>query len=817
MKKLLLFIAVPVILFILIFLFQAGNLILGGEGNYFLDVKAIQNLYGSAWFSLGSGIGSSNPLVHQPFAVFNFISTLQSFSIPYRAINLIFVFLMYYLPFLSMFWLLYKILRFNFNVSFLAALFYILNPFSIIHFQFLMFWNIAPFIVFPITFGIIYKFYRQPLYLFTAFGTFVLIFAFSFANIPYLVLFHLFLPFAISLSGYLHAAKFELKHACKNYFLLLLSFSLFNLWWLLPLIRFQIQDLSALYNPSDAIEYVQGSIGGRTFLLRLFTFKTYVSEPSDHFIASYFNNPLITILLFIPFGLLIYGYFTKRVRGSKIIIPTVFLLVALFLNKGSTEPFASVNVFLLEKLPLFFVFKTPLEKFSVLSVFLFTITIALILNHRGKFFNAAFILYLAICSVPFLTLQFIPDYLIGNDRYVTKKFVDKSDYQLFRSTINNDSYESRLLSLPGSYNYQVTMQNHENKYYRGLDPLLFSVNKPFLAAYWSNRFDDIYRNLSNPNIGKLLGVYNVQNIVLNHDIYPSFAVKEKATAKQLDAIFARSMQSKKFGPITVYKNPTYVPHIYSATNLITTVSEPNVLPAIMLDNKFSVRSAVVMRRLIPAELDDKLSSLKNPVDINEEPTIEFRKINPSKYVVRVNGAKNDFVLVFAEEFHKGWKMYLPNLNKTTLSLTDLSLYKKLPGEVNQATKSEIEKLAEENKLSVLSRGGVMNFISTNHESSIQNENLPDSSVWLTNNPIKTYSDSSHFLANGYANAWLVSLNEICSSEATCVRNSDGTVDFQIVLGFWPEQLRLIGVLVTIGVAGLSLSASIIQFIRRKTK
>jgi len=40
-----------------------------------------------------------------------------------------------------------------------------------------------------------------------------------------------------------------------------------------------------------------------------------------------------------------------------------------------------------------------------------------------------------------------------------------------------------------------------------------------------------------------------------------------------------------------------------------------------------------------------------------EPEITFKKINPTKYLVKVEGAKGPFWLVFSESFHKQWRVY----------------------------------------------------------------------------------------------------------------------------------------------------------------
>lgn len=44
--------------------------------------------------------------------------------------------------------------------------------------------------------------------------------------------------------------------------------------------------------------------------------------------------------------------------------------------------------------------------------------------------------------------------------------------------------------------------------------------------------------------------------------------------------------------------------------------------------------------------------------VNEAPKVEFKKINPTRYIVDVKGSKGPFTLVFGESFHGGWHAYI---------------------------------------------------------------------------------------------------------------------------------------------------------------
>lgn len=80
----------------------------------------------------------------------------------------------------------------------------------------------------------------------------------------------------------------------------------------------------------------------------------------------------------------------------------------------------------------------------------------------------------------------------------------------------------------------------------------------------------------------------------------------------------------------------------------------------------------------------------------------------------------------------------------------------------------------------------IDFVSKNFQGSIQNNNLdngPINETWFKT-PIK---ESNHLVANGYANAWLIEVDDFCKINK-CVKNSDGSYEIELVLEFWPQRL-----------------------------
>jgi hypothetical protein len=142
------------------------------------------------------------------------------------------------------------------------------------------------------------------------------------------------------------------------------------------------------------------------------------------------------------------------------------------------------------------------------------------------------------------------------------------------------------------------------------------------------------------------------------------------------------------------------------------------------------------------------------------PKLEYRQINPTKYVVNVLGAKESFPLIFSESFHPDWKIYVQP---------------ELAGQ------------------------GAGKFISENNQGTIQNENLAGGRFYdlLFRKPVL---DDKHLLINGFANAWWIDINEIKNQKSkikSYIENPDGSIDFELIIEFEPQKYFYLG----LGISG----------------
>lgn len=895
---------------------------LGGEGNYFLDVSLVKSLYGHTWLPLTGGLGAPNSLLNFPVGIFDFFDFLHTIGMSAKAVNTTSVFLIYFLPFIAMFFLLDRCLKIELKASILICLFYIFNPFSTIHLYGQTFWNLAMLFVLPITFSLLYKYFLNYKKLFIYFGIFTALVSFSFAGIPYFAIFHIFLLMSLIIISYLQENKLKAKRILMNFVILESSFILFNFWWLLPFFKFAFFDAHTFYTREIAINWINSSSGFGSMMSQLLSLRFLASSifPSYYYnssIVQFYDNNFVRIILYIPLLIIAGSLFIKNYKWqkAKIVVLATFLIV-LFLTKGANNPFANIYMFLMKYAPLFYIFKSPWEKFGVLLAFVFTLTLVFaMIRKKGRLNFYLLGIYLIVCSIPFLTLNFIPDFSISKDDFVTRKFIDKTEYQQVRQIINNDKLDYRLLSLPGSLNYQITMLNHDgNKYYRGMDPIMLALNKPFVATYWGSQFDIIYNNFSNENMENSLSIFNVRKILINADIVPSFGFKERENITELNELFSLKMSKWESGSIKLFKNDYFLPNFYTTKSIIISPGSIDKLSDIVFNPCYQIRSVVYFQeqnqnnqagldklnisatgnninmgggddvcwkikteignlekqiassgnlgkdRLLTkeqkkelavnnAKLNELKSGLNKKIDYYNEisheqeselPTLEFKKINPIKYRVVVHRARGSFPLIFGESFHGGWKVYSSNRNAGNkidkLKLVD---YKILDGNNDdQASRGEVESFIDQGLITDLGNGAErvikhkkftdnkesldyfekykIDFISKNIQGTIQNNNLSAGNFYETwfKQPIANSAD--HFMANSYANSWLIDTDKICAQTNNCRKNADGSYDIELVIEFWPQRLFYIGLFIS-GLTLFSCLGYLVYSWRKKIK
>lgn len=729
--------------------YKSGHILLGGEGNYYLDFDVHFNTHGYAWLNLATGFFGTSlnaDLFNGYFLIF-----LQNLFGNIGLVNFILFFLIYFLPFLGIFFVC-KELKIIPLLSFGISLFYVVNPFSLNYLASLNQWNTTTLSLIPILFWIILRYFDDNFKLFFYFGFISFIFAFSNANPPLAILHQISIALSVIIISYYLKPVVLPVQVLKKYITILASFILFNACWILNWF-YVLGDVKKMWTPSSALSWLTSS-GLKPIFRKILTFTADIpSDPTYSFLSKHYNSKLAVLVMLIPISIILFSIYTVMIKRPRkhILYLSISLLVTIFLMNGIRYPLGKIYGYLVSKNFIFFsIFKTPTEKWGILYVFIFTLLLIFTLNELKKeryykYILILFAIYLLFCSIPFITGNFIPDYKVGTIGYGSRSYVDRIEYQKLREQINNDCLEYRVLSLPGSVNYQVMLPVNGNKYYTGMDPIVSNLYKPFIAAYSNNilvNYDLLFNNISSPRYDKFLSIYNIKKVVLNKDLYPWFGFKQKEDILELEKIFSKTMPYKKYGSLVVFDNlKNFLPRIYPANVPIFIDGGEDEMFKVVTSGKFTMNNKVIF-------LSNKINKtqwnfLRKYMTLGKpSPVITFQKINPAKYIVKIENATSGFFLVFLETYHPGWRAYL---------------------ESNPFRFNEV--IAEYNDINVKEARHKRDFILGDVE-------------YLFKKLI--VSQDRHFLVNGYANGWYL----------------DKAGTYYITLYYWPQLLFYAGFIIS---------------------
>lgn len=595
-----LFVAFGLILLLLDF-YKNGRMILGSEGSYYTDFISLFKNYAYAWQPVGVGLYaiSINYVFH--------LSFLQALINNERLVNFLMVYSIYFLPLLAVY-LLSLELKLNPWLALLIGLFYITNPFTSNFFKSINQWNMLAAYILPAFLWLILKFYNQNFKLFLFFGLHSILFAFTNANPPTMVIYQIAIAFFVLFISLYKEGEFKFRVIVKKYLLLVLSFFLFNLWWIINWF-YILSEVRKTYTKEFAISWLRGAERFVPALWRTINLTSLLEYPTNtrfDFFNQHFNGPLAQLILSIPVFLLIYFLFRKKFGRKHHLFLTTFLLLVAFLSKGVRGIFGRVYEFMVMHFPFFHIFKSAAEKWGLLFVFLLTLYFIFILKdfRKNKFYRlflVFLIIYVSFCLKPFVTLNFLPDARISKQLTHSKRFLYKTEYQDLRSELNSDPRIYRLLSLPGSLNYQIALWIEGNRFYTGNDPILSNINKPFLAPYngnYTQRFHLLFDSISEPNYLNLLGFFNIKKIVINKDMYPWFGFREKENIYEIEEILDKTLAASKDEVIDLYDvGEFYLPRFYVPDKVIySSANRPKSFLGITSLKDFSKRTAIYPER-----------------------------------------------------------------------------------------------------------------------------------------------------------------------------------------------------------------------------
>lgn len=207
---------------------------------------------------------------------------------------------------------------------------------------------------------------------------------------------------------------------------------------------------------------------------------------------------------------------------------------------------------------------------------------------------------------------------------------------------------------------------------------------------------------------------------------------------------------------------------------------------------------------------------------SDAPTVEFRKLDSTLYRVRIHDKREPFMLVFNETYNAHWRLGLanspqpgvPSLAPAAANLTQID---------GAASRSEVDEYLASGWLTppalVAAKGHdtaetrPLGFVSAKNEGSIQNDNLPKP-AFLDVMKMPSVAEDSHFIANGFANGWILDPEKVCKEPNACIRGVDGKLTMDLVIEFMPQRVFYIGGAVTLTTLFLLFGAGVFTLARR---
>jgi len=355
--------------------FRYGLIYGGGDiGLPLYDPSLSAEISKFTWWDT-QGTGFSYPAISPSCPFYLALSIFQKIGFTPFLIQVLFFFSMLILSGFGIFYL-GKILTKDSKISFLASIFYLINPYIMMNIWHRFAHTTMVMMAFiPWTLVILYLGAKRRKFIFALILSAVSLFgAYSIGTPAFLATWwFLVLTFWIYLF-WVDEGKNKLKFYLTFLICLVLFWLGFHLWWLAPFLKTASQALFLSATSTGNIESLRGvsQYASLPYVLRGIS-SFYLTQQVDW--GKIYLNPLFKILSWLGVGAILISFFNKRKPKHFFFFGFLFL-ITIFVSKGSEIPLGNLIVFAFTLFPSLGVFRNPFEKFGVLfplaSSFLFS-------------------------------------------------------------------------------------------------------------------------------------------------------------------------------------------------------------------------------------------------------------------------------------------------------------------------------------------------------------------------------------------------------------------------------------------------------------
>lgn len=423
-------------------------------------------------------------------------------------------------------------------------------------------------------------------------------------------------PFAIALySAFIIPFLFikERIFTIKNALLLLLlatSSALFSLPVILPLVLAYVAgDPYPLRSGFQAYAFPTNGISGLFRYFFEWTIEQFWGGRNFHSYYPYFKNIIVIITAYIlwviPISALILS--TNKVLKKVIIYLVSIIVLGFFVAKANQPPLGYINRMLYDYIPAFSIFRTPDTKFGLPIVLSLSILISIaFVQYKNVFIRSILIIAVVLQTGIFFTGVPIIEVKAG-DSYQRIVHIP-AEYNNISNILNTDKNEDSVLMFPG-----LSYANYDFKNGYGItgpDLLAKMIERPTIFS------DGFIHGMSEKKYNNLIRGFNAKKITESGIKY----VLIRKNVNKIDTIMQEEMLKKNHAYIEVYSSQ------------LGTLFEVNGLRSTPL------------------------------ISFENGSYITYKKISPIKYSLKINNVNSRDKLVFANSYHKGWKLFPKNPN-----------------------------------------------------------------------------------------------------------------------------------------------------------
>ncbi len=626
---------------------------------------------------------------------------------------------------------------------------------------------------------------------------FVIVIFFSSLDLPNpKYLFHLFLVATVSLSLALAFGLIQKSFFTKNWrkFVFL---ALASAYLIVPLVFFATHYAPENYGVHTQAGYKDSGRmmdSGSTTVDKMFRLYHDGINLNEEDRLAYFSGRVFVFFSFTFIVIVFLNVCWKKQKDEEYkynLILLVLCLVFLFFAVGPNPPFGMLYQYLVRGFPLFAFLRTTAGAVFLLS-FLYTLALfnflkSLPQHQRTVSIGVGLAIFLA--GYPIFNGTFYKNNSAVNE-YASEKehgLRVPTDYFAMKQVLDQKRLDAKILVPRMGSSYMSTEWGY-------FGPLLYN----FLYKNTFIPVDKVYTNIYNHNIRYIFQ----DDSLYNREEEFEFQIPEKNEDTAEVGMLALHTLSSEY----------FVPHVFIPKKvLVLQQNSDTIRNTASTKNLYSEETVFFKDQ--PGARSFLIESLESKQSAGR--VIEFKKINPTKYRIKIHNASGIFPVVFSENFDEGWRAYMLRSSVPDKNSRDrLPSYRVWEGnEGDQASVLEVADYLEKGWVTTLgeekergSEGSRVEFISKNFQGTLQNDNLPAGHFWETWFKAPLEAETTHVIANGFANSWILDAEKLCGSAVsstateTCSLNADGTYELEMVIEFWPQQIYYFSAFLSLGVS-----------------